>query len=445
VHAETYLRQLAETELRHAAGAPRFPGPGARLRIAADAFSAAGVLPAEVADDIVTGFEDAAIVRGTLKERGPRSTGPQAGWGTSPASADRAQAVGDVTVAPVGATFSVPTKAVHGRIYILSLFAMADRALVMIVADAKVRSAVDPLPVTHTWMRALGEFGSWRAAFDDLGREYRLGGSAGGSRGSDVTLLRYTGTVAIEPAPPADASWLELRGDRHSVRISLCGRPCPEVTTISLDVGPAEAHLRRRAESLLMDDAPDQFEAAEIFAEIVPAFDAVGVLPASSPAAAAFSALCAYIRRPGDAAFAQLPERWASVLAASPPAAPKAARGEITGAAHMPLTLAEPDGGTVAFGGLINDEGQTTLFGLAFRAPERDPQKEDPPSWWLRDDTGQWHVVSADGWTTPEPIMRFEGDVIPPLKRSVTSVDVFAAGRSAEYRATVRLTWWCDE
>lgn len=464
--AETYLRRLAEAELRHAASAPGFRAARARLRIITDAFTAAGALRPEVAHDIAAGFEDAALARNAPKEPRPASPRPRrvhrakpllrpapagkAAAGAFPAAPRGLLSADPLTVTPVGAVFPLRTNDAYGRISMLSLLSGTDWALIIVVADGTVRAGADPLPAMHAWLRGMGELGSWRTAIDDMGGEYHLTASAGGgTRGQDVTRPRFSGVLAVDPAPRAGASWLELRGDRHRVRIGLRRQTSPEVAVSPLDLSPAEAHLRRRAESLLGDDAPgDQtlgrIAAIEMLAGIVPAFDTVGALPAGSPAATQFSALCAYLEHSDETALARLPERWASMLPASSPRAVRASRREVTGAAHMPLTFPELDGITVAFAGLINAEGHTTLFGLVSGAPTHDGPAEDKPSLWLRDNTAQWHLVAMGDWTRSGEVMWFEADVMPPLRRSVTSVDVFAAGQSVEFRASVALTWWHD-
>ena len=59
-------------------------------------------------------------------------------------------------------------------------------------------------------------------------------------------------------------------------------------------------------------------------------------------------------------------------------------------------------------------------------------------SWWLRDDTGQWHVavVTAEGENYRQLL------VVPPVTPGSTALDLVVTGQAARARAQLPLTWW---
>jgi hypothetical protein len=60
---------------------------------------------------------------------------------------------------------------------------------------------------------------------------------------------------------------------------------------------------------------------------------------------------------------------------------------------------------------------------------------------WIRDCDGRWHATRACGWAGTdytEVTMRLQ--VLPALNRAAW-IDVFAAGHSAQVRATLPLRW----
>jgi Sigma-70, region 4 len=67
---------------------------------------------------------------------------------------------------------------------------------------------------------------------------------------------------------------------------------------------------------------------------------------------------------------------------------------------------------------------------------------ECPLRIWVRDSSGRWHATRPHGWAGAdhsEVTMRLQ--VLPPLSRAATWIDVLAAGHSAEVRVTLPLRW----
>jgi hypothetical protein len=112
------------------------------------------------------------------------------------------------------------------------------------------------------------------------------------------------------------------------------------------------------------------------------------------------------------------------------------------GCAGAAIVLPELDGVTVSILGLDAAEDCTMLHvhatGVDLAA---DSEAGFLPVLWLRDDAGRWHAAQTTSWSTGH-----DGEataqllIVPPLTRSA-SIDIIAAGRSAEVRTTLPLGW----
>jgi len=60
---------------------------------------------------------------------------------------------------------------------------------------------------------------------------------------------------------------------------------------------------------------------------------------------------------------------------------------------------------------------------------------------WVRDSGGRWHVAGVDGAHLSDGEYRLRVKLRPALARATVWIEVVAAGRSAEVRATVPLRW----
>jgi hypothetical protein len=253
------------------------------------------------------------------------------------------------------------------------------------------------------------------------------------------------------------------------VRVSL---EAPGGSAAADGAGAADAQTGRAAGELLLHSAADRLlivaaeypqdlrlrlvataqgqlaDAAAGLGDVVAALEAAEVLSPLSEVPGQLAVLCASlgIERHGLAmpAAADLPERWLSVLAhyhrRKPHTAP-ARDGHAAVAAGFP----ELDGVRLALLGLHNTDGNTTAHLLVSGLDEDEicwPGPENAPiSVWIRDGIGRWHVAglvssqASDG----EYLLRIK--LVPPLARSTAWIEVLAAWRSAEVRATVPLRW----
>jgi hypothetical protein len=120
------------------------------------------------------------------------------------------------------------------------------------------------------------------------------------------------------------------------------------------------------------------------------------------------------------------------------------------GCAAAAVALPELDGIRLAILGLHNFDGRTVLYGHASgmtpggRDGPPDVESDFPLRIWIRDCAGRWHATRATrrGWSAEdgsEMTMRLE--VVPPLSRATTWIEVLATGQSAQARATLPLRW----
>jgi hypothetical protein len=104
--------------------------------------------------------------------------------------------------------------------------------------------------------------------------------------------------------------------------------------------------------------------------------------------------------------------------------------------------LPELDGIRLTLVGLHHCAGRTVLLAQADRVTpdgRRGVEAEFPLTVWVRDNGGRWHATRACPWTGHDgATLRLQ--VLPPLNRPAW-IDVFAAGPSAQVRATLPLRW----
>jgi hypothetical protein len=139
-----------------------------------------------------------------------------------------------------------------------------------------------------------------------------------------------------------------------------------------------------------------------------------------------------------------LPEPWLSMLAyyhrRKTGTAP--ASGDCAAAA---VTLPELDGIALAILGLHNAQGRTVVHmhasGPMCQASYRPDDLYYWPVTWIRDSAGRWHVTRASGQSGTGGDTALRVEVIPPLSRTTTWIDVVTTGRSAQVRARLPLRW----
>jgi hypothetical protein len=434
--AETHLRLLAEAELRRVMKTPMGSIPGrwysARLALVAQALTAVDAVGADVADQIQADIGLAVAARRRLSARGP---GPGR---TRPAPQRTSW-----QVVPVGQVIKIRDDDLRRDVLIVAYVQSAGGAR-FIVAEWPFR------PFTFT-------------AADDRGISYQI--SWRGEMAPRELQLR--------PDPPHQIRWLDLTtaAGEPATRIDLRPQiPVPDVTVTRHAHSPGELLLDAIAARILTAAArfsqnnPGQPAAAspELRAlgdgpgHIVAALHAAGVLPPDSPVPGQLAGLCARLGITGHGITAppagNLPERWQSMLTppSREPQAPPAPGILAATVAELP----EMDGAKIAIAGLHHGERGTIMHLLAtgITLEAGWPYGVRPlPVLWIRDSRGRWHATHTDGLASP---WRHNGSnpwtdtrmvtvwlrIIPPLDRGTAWIEISAAGRSAQVRATLPLS-----
>jgi len=436
--AETHLRLLAEAELRRVMTMPAGSIPGrwhsARLALVAQALTAVDAVGADVADEIQADVGLAVAARHLLSARGP---GPGR---TRPAPQRTSW-----QVVPVGQVIKIRTGDLR-------------RELLLV---AYVQSAGGARFIVTEW-----PFGPFTfTAADDRGVSYQISW-----RGEMAPR-----ELELRPDPPHQIRWLDLTtaADEPATRIDLNPQnPVPDVTMtrnvhssgeLLLDVIAARTLT---AAARFSQNYPGQPAAASTglraFAgdgpgHIVAALHAAGMLPPDSPVPGQLAGLCARLGITGHGITAppagDLPERWHSMLTPPSREPPPPAPGIL---AATVAELPELDGAKTAIAGLHHGERGTIMHLLATGVTLEDDWPyargvRPLPVLWIRDSNGRWHATHADGvvspwgdnganpWTDTRMVTVWLR-IVPPLDRGTAWIEISAAGRSAQVRATLPLS-----
>jgi hypothetical protein len=401
--AETYLRRLAEGELRSDARSTRFSE-------AVRALTAVGAVDADLADAIGYDLDLARRARqlpSTMPGRARRMI-------RRPAQVANASPSTSLVV-PVGLRVLVQCGDVRTEIFLLAYLRNASGARIAI----------------HAWGTDDRDPGMWLSArglavSDDSGRHYSLYFLGGRSEGE------WNGELRFDPTPPADVRWLNLILAGEPVGwISLDQAAVPPAATMTGTVlAPGEHYLQGVAYRLLCGNPPTPGIGAAVDALL--AADALG---ADSPVPGQLAALCERLHVTDHginaAPAAELPGSWLGVLAGE-----EQASGS-RGCAAIAVTLPELDSNTITLLGL-HDSGEQTV--LHVHTTALGPDASLMPQLWLVDDGGHWHVADGDGWRWASGDPTSYLTVTPPLGRPAR-VEIIAAGRSASARAEVPLQW----
>jgi hypothetical protein len=452
--AETYLRVMAETELRRVVQSlggslPLEEDPAsrymARMRYVATALMSVGAIDADLAEMILGDLEAALALR---SRPGPRALLPDPGvpaaaWlmATAPRpSSPPAGQAGQVRAVPVGRTVRIRGETSHADLYLLSLIQTSDRFW---------------FAVTGTTEEYL-QFHPFRAV-DDRGIAYVLQFSGGYDDG------KTEGWLMAHRTPSADIKWLELypEADAGAARVMVDVTAGPTPAGIQAEpadpASPGERLLEAIGASILAR-LPYTGAGPVALDETVAALEAAGALPPGSPGPGRLAALCqrtglgpgaglAATLSAGDAPPPVLPEVWTSVLAYFGRRHRPTAK---VGAAPLAVILPELDGMRFVLAGLWSGPGAAQLLVLAFDLPFLPECRWLDPElrwnqwfpWWVRDSTGQWHVATVGGFASAGGgLTSLTLEIVPPLPRLVTQLDVIATGPSGRLRATVPLDW----
>ena len=436
--AETHLRLLAEAELRRVMKMPTASIGGrwysARLVLVAQALTAVDAVGVGVADEIQADVGLAVAARHRLRARGP---GPGR---TRPASRRTSW-----RVVPVGQVVKIRKDGLRRDLLLV--------AYVQSAGGARLIGAEWPFgPFTFT-------------AADDRGVSYQI--SWRGEMAPRELQLR--------PDPPHQLRWLDLTTavGEPATRIDLTPQiPAPDITVTPNAHSPGELLLDAIAARTLTaaarvpPDNPGQLPAASAglralgdgAGHIVAALHAAGVLQPGSPVPGQLAGLCARLGIDGHGITTappawDLPERWHSML--TPPSREPQAPAPGLLAATV-AELPELDGATIAIAGLHHGERGTIMHLLATGVTLEDDWPyargvRPPPMLWIRDSDGGWHATRLDSVVSPwgdngaNPwtdtcMVTVWLRIVPPLDRGTAWIEISAAGRSAQVRATLPLS-----
>ena len=462
--AETYLRVLAEAELRRALARPRHQPPGAgkvpraipaaaegmdRVRAAAEALNVIGMIEDTAAQRLLTEFTAALAVRGMVPLRVLQGV-PVARW-NQPRLPAPGLPGGVVQVVPVGR--SLPGGRDSELLRLLTLTMAPGRAAALTIAG---RVALDrrlprrELPIGPFGPYSLPDLGL--TFTDDRGTRYQGEISGGGTCDGTWWALE----LFFSPLPQPGIGWLDITAvtGPATIRVDMAGAASSVVqaggplTPPAADDAPAglsglppagtgppgERLLDSIAENLLWSWLWHHGAGPELrrLTAMAAALAGTGAVQPGSPALNRYAALSHRLGIPArdktpatGAVAAELPHAWSSVLAS---------RGTQDGREDViPVAAALPEinGARYALAGMYSSAGSATLRALAWGwQPEDEPLNKAPFSWWARDNAGRWHVA-RQVWSD----VRRDGAVlditlIPPLHPAATSLQIILTGPS---------------
>jgi hypothetical protein len=475
-----------------------------RVARVAQVLTAVRALDGEVADQILDDFTLALGARraGPTGQRGPdprslmRSSVAHLPLGmlmsARPSAPPVRAAAGSSTTAPAGAPGSaasrttahraipvgqmIPVRArrsapwgedVSGQMYLLSYAQTASGARFTMVARSRGEFAPPGIEPSGNY-RPCGTFPADRfTATDDKGTSYKMAFSGRGGRHPS----ELAGQLTLHPAPPSDIGWLDLitTPGEPAVRIDLNpGNRGPDGTVVTVSqavTSPGEHLLHTIATRLLLlvlafphkirlhpaalRPGPVTY-IADGLDEVIAALEACGALPPLSPVPGQLAALCANLNVTGHGITAPpargLPEPWLSMLAHYHRRKPQRALGR-DGCAVVAVAFPELDGIRLAILGLHNSVDTTFLHvhagGMTLDGHDgpQSTEPEFPLRTWVRDSAGRWHATRT-GWSAEDDggvMMHLE--LVPPLSRATTWIEMLAAGQSGQLRATLPLRW----
>ena len=475
--AETYLRRLAETELRRvgdelrrldAAAGNRGARPDTtlfratenaegRVMRAGRILVAAGVLPRDCLDHVTSDLHAALKVRSRRLLDWDRQRGMLHRTIFGPSASPPPRYASQVMqVAPIGAALRGSGDRAPWTLHLLSLVRTETKAVIPAVmrmhwppdgsrADLEL-SGAGPyhMPYDRLW------------AADDRGARYVVQFAEG--RSETVTWL---GLLQLSPVPPPQVWRLDLFGDETPlVQLTLAspeppGRRALPMAAESVATGPGERLLLLEGEHILAaGDARGPAGGAGP-GEIVTALTEAGAIAAGSQVPGQLAALCQLLGAAGHGITVpparEIPAPWASVLAHRD--APEPAGGDVL--VPLACVLPEMDGARLVLAGLSTAAGKSHLHVVSSGLPRlttRSAWDWTPGfSWWLRDGAGNWHVATTDDEPCPlgDGLQAFWLRLTPPLSPSPTPplspplapvpgpAEIIVTGQTTRIRATV--------
>jgi len=472
--AETYLRVLAEAEVRRATSQPwdnaQRAGSAARVKRAAQVLAFLGALDDGVADQILDDFELALDARQTghtasiLGRFSQRAAARRVN--VPPAAAGRSAAAGSGTGTAAGQT--------HAPVPLTHIVRVSDADVygeVCLLSYARVASG----PQFSVFARTRQPSGRWEpsgprlfdpfTAIDDQGTSYRVT-----IRDIGSPVLGWT--LMLRPDPPHDPQWLDLAtttGEGPATRIVLPAAagetrpPAADVTVSQTAPSPGEHLLSTIAARLLAAVPPLPHDPwlhgtaprpralpgiTDGLGDVIAALQECGALPPLSPVPGQLATLCARLNVRGHGITRpparDLPEPWLSVLTQYQQRETGAAPVH-DGCAAAAVVLPELDGIQLTILGLHNCQDSSILHmhasGPACHTAYGPDELYSWPAIWICDNGGRWHATRASGQSGMNGEIALRLEIVPPLSRATTSIEVRAIGQSAEARARLPLRW----
>jgi hypothetical protein len=182
--------------------------------------------------------------------------------------------------------------------------------------------------------------------------------------------------------------------------------------------------------------------------DVLAALQECGALPRHSPVPGQLPTLCARLNLTGHGittpSARHLPEPWLSVLTRYQHRETRAAPVRDGGAAAAAV-LPGRDEIQLTILGLHNCQDSTTLHlhasgpaGHIISGPD------EPHSWppvWICDSSGRWHATRTSGQSAMNGDIALRLEIVPPLSRATTWIEVQATGQTAQARARLPLPW----
>lgn len=469
--AETYVRLLAEAELRRAGDElraldaalgtdwtdpgmePFRVGESAHWRVirAGRILAAAGALDWDFLDRFAHELFSATTARSRIhliwyRRRHVLHTVFARESGQTPASGPAGQVM---RVTPIERTLRVPGERGPSVLHLMSLVRTRTDAMITVVM--RIHGSLDrtaqELYATMSGPGALPYDQLW--ATDEHGSRYTV--RFKGGHGGTATWL---GIAELSPVPPRAVRRLDLVGDgtllvRLALRPSAApGRAVSPITEPAA-ASPGERLLLLAAERILAGADPRRPVESPVPAqgpvpgEIITVLTEAGAIAADTKVPGQLAALCQRLGVAGHGITvppaAQIPAPWASVIARRNAPVP-AGDAEV----YIPLAeVLEVDGARFALAGLSTSRGQSYLHvagsGMPALADWFAWNWKPGFSWWLADGAGNWHVATAaEPWTVVgEDTQVFRLRLTPPLVTVPDVAEVVVTGPATRVRATL--------
>ena len=481
--AETYLRLLAEAELRRA---PVRLGPGApphRVALAATALVSADAISLDTAWQVVGDFQAACALR--VGDPGPAVLSLRSpGWLARPPasltpssrpsalrhsvvqfltsshrpvrvappvpSAGVAAPAGPAAV-PIGATLRLPAEREgwYGELQLLAVARTGTEAAITVATRwaGQTRRSATPRP-RHAPFHEV-------AAVDDRGVSYR---AALWDMGIEDGREWWDCHLGLTPAPPDGVRWLDIgpgaRGRYARVELRTPDWADGIATKPIRPAAPAARLLDRAGDELLASGPASGAGGLSLAARVallITDLTSGGALAADDPAVARLVGLGwrlgldLGLAPGGQIPRVALPDAWHSMLADG-----TAADGPL-GAAAFAANLPEIGGAWFALAGLRSARDGATLHVMASGwtphgngwvvqglSPHSDPGQV-ALTWQARDSAGRWHLVSGMHWGSQQGMIQMQ--LVPPLHPAADALDVMVSDGTRQVSATVPLAW----